>query len=107
MASPSLTFKIAHGADLRRITVPKEPVLAFATLASKAGALFGLQTTKFSYSDADGDVITLACEDDLKELFLQQLPSPVRLTVVPGAQKRVATVLGAPLDVCALHLAAV
>lgn len=84
-------FKLSLNGDLRRLTTSAaEPAISFADLALKASALFGLspEGLSFTYTDVDGDVVTLASELDMHELHLQKLDSPIRLTIVqrqPGA----------------------
>uniref|UniRef100_A0A061RMH4 Next to BRCA1 gene 1 protein n=1 Tax=Tetraselmis sp. GSL018 TaxID=582737 RepID=A0A061RMH4_9CHLO len=73
-------FKITFSGDTRRWTPQR--ALSYGDFCAKAKALFGdLNISHFKYTDADGDLVTVACDEDLVELFQQGL-TVVRIEVL-------------------------
>eukprot|EP00897_Mesotaenium_endlicherianum_P009512 jgi/Mesen1/858/ME000114S10942 len=91
-----LVVKIKHGEVLRRVTVPSQPGPTFAVLEGKIRDLFKIPSEKkmyVTYVDNEGDVVTMADEQDLKDAFILQGLNPLRLNVTVAASS---TPAGAP-----------
>ncbi|KAD4889030.1 hypothetical protein E3N88_21103 [Mikania micrantha] len=86
MASSSIVIKVKFGETLRRFNASvndKKLVLDIAMLKEKICRLFGFASDvefTMTYVDEDGDVVTLADDDDLHDVVRQSL-NPVRITV--------------------------
>lgn len=64
-----VVFKLKFGEETRRVTFPELP--SWATLSSRLTALYDIPTTKLgvSYTDPDGDEITLNTEEELLDYY--------------------------------------
>ncbi|KAL3618073.1 hypothetical protein CASFOL_038394 [Castilleja foliolosa] len=91
MAASSVVIKVKHGDTLRRFNaqiVGKELNLTMDALRKKILSLFSFDAdTKLmlTYIDEDGDVVTLADDDDLRDVVKQDL-DPLRITVKVKAE---------------------
>ncbi|GAA5970501.1 hypothetical protein JCM11641_007328 [Rhodosporidiobolus odoratus] len=81
----SITFKVSYGC-LRKITLPREPLITYSSLIATLAQRFQLNQgtsdkLEVVYQDTDGDWITVSSDDELKELFasLPTSTSTVRL----------------------------
>ncbi|XP_076946032.1 protein JOKA2-like isoform X2 [Bidens hawaiensis] len=86
MASSSIVIKVKFGETLRRFNASvsdKKLALDIARLREKIRMLFSFGSDvefTMTYVDEDGDVVTLADDDDLHDVVKQSL-NPVRITV--------------------------
>ncbi|XP_071710067.1 protein JOKA2-like [Rutidosis leptorrhynchoides] len=86
MSSSSIVIKVKYGETLRRFNVSvddKKLALDIAMLRDKIRSLFTFGSDvifTLTYVDEDGDVVTLADDDDLHDVVRQSL-NPLRITV--------------------------
>lgn len=81
--------KARFGDDLRRFLVselgiaPEAGVPTFSNLELKLKSLFGVKSKKLriSYLDKDGDTVTMACDNDLRDALVEQTLDPLRITL--------------------------
>nr|XP_043615559.1 probable serine/threonine-protein kinase DDB_G0281745 [Erigeron canadensis] len=86
MSLSSIVIKVKYGETLRRISPSvhdKKHYLDFFMLKEKIRSLLGFGPNamfNMTYEDEDGDVVTLANDDDLRDVMQQSL-DPLRITV--------------------------
>lgn len=89
---PSLVIKVKYGETLRRFNsgiVDGKLALDMNELREKVLSLFSFPAGSelaFTYVDEDGDVVTLADEEDLRDVVRQSL-NPLRVTVKLNVEK--------------------
>ncbi|GAA5959502.1 hypothetical protein JCM21900_004522 [Sporobolomyces salmonicolor] len=96
--APTLALKITYttpsgSSTTRKLTAPRRPAPAFASLADTVKARFQLtDELAFTYRDEEGDLVTLSSDDELAELFdsLDDSTATLRFQVV-GLPQNTAT----------------
>jgi len=82
------SIKVAYQSTVRRFTVPD--TITWLELESKLRELFSLSPSfKFSlsYTDDEGDVITLSTDLELQEFLSQSFQSTLKFTITPEKQQ--------------------
>lgn len=74
-----LKIKPALGTDIRRLTLLSP---SYAVLRAALAALWPAVRFVVKYSDDEGDLVTIACDDDLDEAVATAAAPILRLTLV-------------------------